>query len=83
VPRRVHDIDFRAAIGERRILRQDGDAALALQIVRVHHAVDDFLVRAEDSALPQHGVHQRRFAVVHVRDDGDIANGCRHFGPAK
>jgi hypothetical protein len=31
------------------------------------------LIRAEDAALAEHGVHQRGFAMVHVRDDGDIA----------
>ncbi len=70
---RVHDIDFRVVIGERGVLRQNRDAALALEIVRVHHARDDFLIRAKNSALLEHGVHQRRFPVVHVGDDGDIA----------
>ena len=32
------------------------------------------LVFAEKSALIQHGVHQRGFAVVDVRNDGNIAS---------
>ena len=36
------------------------------------------LVGAEQAALIEHGVHQRGFAVIDVRNDGDIANeaGC-------
>ena len=71
---RVHDIDFRVVIEQRRVLRQDGDAALALEIVRVHHALHHDLIVAEHAALMEHGVHQRGFPVVHVSDDGDIAN---------
>jgi hypothetical protein len=32
------------------------------------------LVGTKSAALLQHGVDQRGLAVVHVRDDGDIAN---------
>ena len=35
---RVHDVDFRVVIGDRRVFRQNGDAALAFEVVRVHHA---------------------------------------------
>ena len=73
VPRRVHDIDFRVVIRHCGVFRQNRDSALALQVVRVHHAFHQMSVRAENSALPQHGVHQRRLAVVHVRDNGDVA----------
>ena len=33
------------------------------------------LIGAENSALAEHGVDERGLAVVHVGDDGDIANG--------
>ena len=33
---------------------------------------------AEDAALAEHGVHQRGLAVVHVGDNGDIANVSVH-----
>jgi hypothetical protein len=32
------------------------------------------LVGAKGAALLQHGVNQRGLAVVHVRDNGDVAN---------
>ena len=37
-------------------------------------ALLDLLVLAEDPGLAEHLVHQRRLAVIDVRDDGDIAN---------
>ena len=75
---RIDNIDLRVVEEERRILRENGDAAFALEVVRVHDALDEFLVRAKDSALAQHGVDKSRLAVVHVRDDGDIANVLAH-----
>ena len=78
VARGVHDVDLRVVEEQRGVLGKNGDAALALQIVGVHDALDEFLVGAEDSALAQHGVDQRGFAVVDVRDDGDIANIFTH-----
>ncbi len=71
---RVDDVDLDVVVEDRGVLGQNGDAALALQFVGVHHPLDVGLVGAEDAALVQHGVHQRGLAVVHVRDDGDIAN---------
>ena len=70
---RVHDVDLDVVVENGRVLGQNGDAALALQFVGVHHALDVGLVGAEGAALVQHGVHQRGLAVVHVRDDGDVA----------
>ena len=58
---------------QRRILGKDSDASLAFQIIRIHHALDDGFVGAKNAALPEHGIHQRGFAVVDVGDDGDIA----------
>jgi len=70
----VDDVDFDIVIEDGRVLRQDGDAALALKLVGVHNAFGDSLIGAERAALLEHGVDQRGFAVVDVRDDGDIAN---------
>ena len=78
VTRRIHDVNFRPAEEKCRVLGQDGDAALAFQLVRIHHALDHRFVGAEDAALFQHGVHQRGLAVVHVRDNGDVANLLTH-----
>ncbi len=80
---RVDDIDLdlgrvpgvgRGMIEDGGVFGQDGDAALALQLVGIHHPLDMGLVGAEGAALVQHGVHQRGLAVVNVGDDGDVAN---------
>jgi hypothetical protein len=38
----------------------------------------DDLVFPEDARLPEHGVHQGGLAMVHVGDDGDVANILLH-----
>ena len=78
VARRVDDVDLRVVEKQRRVLGENRDAALAFQVVRVHHALDEFLVGAKDAALAQHGIDQRGLAVVNVRDDRDIANILAH-----
>ena len=56
------------------VLGQDGDAALALEVVRVHDALGDRWFVAERPRLAKHGVDEGRLAVVDVGDDGDVAN---------
>ena len=72
---RVDEVDLDVAEREGDVLGQDGDAALALQVV----GVEDALLRrsslvAEQAGLPQHLIDQRRLAVVDVGDDGHIAD---------
>jgi hypothetical protein len=57
---------------DRGVLREDRDAPLALERVGVHDALLHLLVGAERASLAEHLVHERRFAVVHVRDDGNV-----------
>ncbi len=82
VARRVHDIDLDllVALGimdaDGRVLGQDGDAALPFQVVRVQHALGHLLVAAKDVGLLEQAVHERCFAMVYVRDDGNIAHVC-------
>ena len=71
---RVDDVDLDVVIMNGSVLGQNGDAALALQFVGIHDALDEVLVGAECAALLQHGVDQRGLAVVDVGDDGDVAN---------
>ena len=72
---RVHDVDEVVVVVHGRVLGQDRDAALALELVRVHDPLGHPLVGTEDSALVQQGIHERRLAVVDVGHDGDIAQG--------
>jgi hypothetical protein len=57
-----------------RVLGENGDAALTLERVRVHHALGDNLILTEGTSLPEHLVDECRFAMIDVCDDGDIPN---------
>ena len=74
--RGVDDVDAGAAVIDGAVLGEDGDAALALQVVRVHHALADALVSGEGAGLLEQAVDQRGLAVVDVRDDRDVADGA-------
>ena len=69
---RVDDVDLVVVVVEGGIFGEDGDAALALEVVGVHDALGDGLVGAEGAGLAQHGVDEGGLAVVDVRDDGDV-----------
>ena len=70
---RVDDVDARVVPEDRRALGQDGDAALALQVVAVHGLGLHLLVEAEGAGLLEQRVDQRGLAVIDVRDDRDVA----------
>jgi hypothetical protein len=61
------------AVVDRGVLGQDGDAALALQLVRVHDPLRDLLVGAEGAAW-RSMASTGGLAVVDVGDDGDVAD---------
>ena len=77
-PGRVHDVDAGAAVLDGAVLRQDGDAALTLDVVRVHDPLHHLFVGGEGAGLPEEAVDQGGFAMVDVRDDRDVANGTVH-----
>ena len=70
---RVDDVDLHVLVADRDVLREDRDAALALLVVGVEHALGDLLVLAEHVGGLQQPVDQRGLAVVDVGDDGDVA----------
>ena len=73
VARCVDDVERHVAVAHRGVLREDRDALLALEVVRVHHPFGDVLVGAEGARLPQQTVDERGLAVIDVRDDRDVA----------
>ena len=75
---RVDDVDVRALVVDRTVLREDRDAALALEVVRVHDALGHVLVLAERSGLREQLVDQGGLAVIDVRDDRDVAQLAFH-----
>ena len=72
--RRIYDIDLYVVIKNRRVFGKNRDAALALQLIGIHHALDDLFIGAESAALAKHGVDERRFTVINVRDNGDVTD---------
>ncbi len=88
VPGRVDDVHLRVADLDGRVLGENRDALLALEVHRVHDAVGDLLVRPEGAGLPEQGVDERRLAVVDVGDDRDVpqivapCEGCWRVGTA-
>src|SRR6478752_566246 len=63
-----------ARVVHRGVLREDGDALLALEVAGVHGSLVDVLVLAERAGLPEHLVDEGGLAVVDVSDDGDVAD---------
>ena len=78
VARRVDDVDAIVAPGDRGVLGENGDAALALQLVRVHDPLLHVLARIERAGLAQQLIDERGLAVIDVRDDGDVAKFLSH-----
>ena len=74
----VHDVDFGVVEKESGVLGENGDAALAFEVIGIHDALDEFLIGAKDAALAKHGVDESGFAVVDVGDDSDIAYVVAH-----
>src|SRR5690606_19581699 len=81
---RVDEGDVDALEADRRVLGVDRDAALALLVVRVHHALDRGDVGRQRAGLAQQAVEQGGLAVVDVGDDREVADvlarGFRHAG---
>ncbi len=75
---RIDDVDARAAILDGAVLGEDGDAALALDVVGIHDALAHPFVGRKGPRLVQQAVDQRGLAVVDVRDDGDVADRAIH-----
>src|SRR5579859_5487401 len=74
---RVDDVNFDAAIDDSGILRQDGDAALALLIIGVHYQVTHLLVFPEDVALLEQTIYQGGLPMIDMGYNGNIATSSR------
>ena len=67
VSRGVDDIYFHTVVVYGGVLRKDSDPSLAFKVARVHNALGRRLIVAVNSALFQHLVNKRCFAVVNMR----------------
>ena len=73
----VDDVDLLAFVEDGGVFGEDGDAAFALELVRIHDALGEGFVGAESTGLAQKSIYKGCFAVVDVGDDGDIAYGAQ------
>ena len=69
----VDYVDLDALVLDRRVLRQDGNAALPFEYVGVHGPLGDLLPVPQLQSLLQQTIHERRLPVVDVRDNSDVA----------
>jgi hypothetical protein len=70
----VDDVDLGVLPPNGGVLGEDGDPALPLQRIGIHHALGDDLVVPEGASLPEQLVDERGLAMIDVGDDGDITN---------
>ena len=70
----VDNVDLSVLVMDGDVLRENGNAALALLIIRVEYAFGDFLVFAEYMRGPEQAVNQGGFTMVNVRNDCHIAD---------
>src|SRR5258708_2617241 len=76
----VHDVDLdmllslRVEDADGSVLCKNGDAALPFEVVRIHDSFGDLLIVAKGMCLAQKEVHQRGFSMVHMGDNGDVAD---------
>ncbi len=75
----IDDVDLRVAVAHGGVFGQNGDAALPLEVVRVHDPLVDLLVLAENAALLEQRVDQRRLAVVDMGDHRHISDVFAKF----
>ena len=71
--RGIDDIDFVSVVVDGHILRQDCDSTFSLQIIAVKDLSAHLLIVAEKVTRGKHLVDQRRFAMIHMSDDGNIS----------
>ena len=67
--RSVDDVDFHALIDDGNVLRQDGDAPFAFEVVVVEDELSEVFGLADQIGLVNHPVHKGGLAVVDVRDE--------------
>ena len=78
MPRRIDNIDQRLFVVNCRIFRQNCDATFAFKFVRVHDAIWNRFPFSERPRLFEQRIHERRFAVVNVSNDSNVANRDSH-----
>ncbi|BCS49665.1 hypothetical protein JUNP479_2384 [Aeromonas jandaei] len=71
--RGINDVDAVVIPADRSVLGENGDATFPFQIIGVHDPFLAFRGAVQGTGLLQQFVHKRRFAVVNVRNNRNIA----------
>ncbi len=74
----VDDIDPGVVPLDAGALGKNGDAAFFFEVIRIHRALFNALVVAEGAGLAEKLVNKGGFAVIDVRDDGDVTQRHVH-----
>ena len=69
---RIDDVDAGVLPLDAGAFRENGNAALFLEVIAIHHALVHALVVAEGTCLAQHHVDKGGLAMIYVRNDGDV-----------
>jgi len=77
---RVDDIDFDPLKRDGNVFGKNGDAPFPFKIVGVENLLSGQLGIPELSALPEHTIDERSFAVIDVSDNGNVSEIGAEFG---
>src|SRR5260364_47247 len=69
----IDNIDMRAKVFNRAVLGENRNAAFFFQGIGIHHALGDRLILPECTRPAEHLIDQGGFAMIDMRDDGNIA----------
>ena len=71
--RRIDDVDLDVVVHDCRVLGQDRDTALTLDIAGVHDTLCNLLIGTENVTLLEHCIDQRRLTMVDVGNNRNIS----------
>ena len=80
VARGVDDVDFVSFVADGDVLGEDGDSALAFEVVVVENELAGLLILTKELCLVQHAVDKGGLSVVDVRNNGNISNVLHRLG---
>ncbi len=72
--RSVDNVDFCILVVDGYVLRQDCYAAFAFEVIVVEDKFAGILILTKEVTGKEHFIYQRGLTVVHVCDNGDIAD---------
>ena len=65
----IDNVDFGISVTDGGIFCKNGNTAFPFKVTGIQYTFHNFLI----FALPEHFIHQRGFTVIHVGDNGNVA----------